>query len=283
MICNDEKLLSECDDFFSLITLNCQQFIQSYSIVEASIHQDKENYEYLCFNDFLHCCFTKSCKSLLAIQNLLLNKFPEDALIVLRSVYENYLHISYVLANPDKIDDLVKKIIGAKLGYFKHPLSKKGKPIKNKIIDPTTDEILDFGIFINDLVEGGKYEIDKQIHTILYPFLCELVHFNMITAGNYRDPENEWKFSYANENNCLQSYTTALYIGILILTEFSYFEDISPEDEENLILTICEIVSFIISLLEKFDYYKEWGDYKELFKKRLFMLKLPDVEIFEAV
>src|SRR5438270_8961999 len=72
----------------------CQTFVDNYSIAKAIYFDNFKNRTFI-VNDFLHFCFTKSCKSLIAVETLLKTHCSEDALIILRSVYENYIHITY--------------------------------------------------------------------------------------------------------------------------------------------------------------------------------------------
>ena len=84
-------------------------------------------------HDFFYFCVTKSCKSLSAFNTLIEHGFPEDALIIVRSIYENYLSVAFMLNKPSQIDDLVSKRVGFSRGIFKHPISAKGKIDRRKL------------------------------------------------------------------------------------------------------------------------------------------------------
>jgi len=49
------------------------------------------------FSDFFLFCITKSFKSFCAVNALIDNCFFQDALILLRTIYENYLILSYLI------------------------------------------------------------------------------------------------------------------------------------------------------------------------------------------
>ena len=112
--------------------------------------------------DWLNFCITKSCKSLLAIQILIEFKLGEDSLIILRSVYENYLSLVYVLNHPERISDFIDKPIGVKFGKLKHP--QKGNRINfRKVFDTNTKEMLPYGIRFSELAKGSLYKSDYNL------------------------------------------------------------------------------------------------------------------------
>src|SRR5687767_11875300 len=99
--------------------------VDRHAIAQAIVH-DTYREDYVT-NDFFYYCITKSAKSLLAINHLLEKGLGEDAQILLRSAYENYLAISFLSANPERLDDLVDRKVGIFTGRYDHPLNSKGK------------------------------------------------------------------------------------------------------------------------------------------------------------
>ncbi|MGC4015001.1 MAG: DUF5677 domain-containing protein [Luteolibacter sp.] len=51
-------------------------------------------------HDFLMLCIARSLKSLKAVEHLLKDCYGEDCLIIVRSIYECYLHIGFLLKDP---------------------------------------------------------------------------------------------------------------------------------------------------------------------------------------
>lgn len=147
------------------------------------------------FHDFLFYGLTKSFKSFLATSILCENLYQEDAQILLRSTYETYLAINYVHNNPKELDHYTRKALGLSIGEIKHPLSKKGKLQKNKIVDPAIGVTEDFGLSISTLLTGIDSKDEIEMHKTIYPYLCEHTHLNMIASGNYREP-NDKKYTY---------------------------------------------------------------------------------------
>ncbi|MBE9205838.1 hypothetical protein IQ244_04780 [Nostoc sp. LEGE 06077] len=230
-----------------------QEIVFEYATADA-IAEDDFSQE-IVVHDYVFYCFTKACKSLMAVSLLLDNRLPEDAMILLRSVYESYLHIVYVLQNPDHIDDFVQKKIGIYTGRFKHPVSKKGNKMCNQVIDSETGEISTYGIGISTLVHGSKYQFDKEVHTVMFPFLSEHTHPNMIASGNYR--EDDIYYSYWQASNTLQSAFYAVYISTLILSEALVLEELVEAKEIKYqcrqSIKVCERFIALVECPNPFD------------------------------
>lgn len=180
-------------------------------------------------NDFFYYCVTKSAKTLIAINRLIEEHLGEDAQILLRASYENYLAISFLAANPDRLDDLVAKKVGVHTGYLQHPVSPSGRINYRKVIDPDSGEHLPFDLSIAEMVSLGKYSEDREVHWPLYGFLSEHCHPHMMASGNYRDKTN-LRNSYENKGQVLSAVVYATYIYLLLLYEVRCFEPLKrPE------------------------------------------------------
>lgn len=230
-----------------------QQIVFEYGTADAIAENNFSHQRVV--HDYVFYCFTKACKTLMAISLLIDNKLPEDAMILLRSVYESYLHIVYVLNNPNHIDDLVQKKIGLSIGRLKHPISKKGDKKFNQVIDSQTGEISTYGIGMSTLVNGSKYQFDKAVHTVMFPFLSEHTHPNMIASGNYR--ENDIYYSYWEASNTLQSAFFAVYVSTLILSEALAFEQLVEAKEIKYqcrkSIKLCERFLALVDYPNQFD------------------------------
>ncbi|RUR73894.1 DUF5677 domain-containing protein [Chlorogloeopsis fritschii PCC 9212] len=221
------RLLTAFKRRLSLQICLFQEIVFEYGTVDAIVENDFS--QEIVVHDYVFYCFTKACKSLMAVSLLLDNRLPEDAMILLRSVYESYLHIVYVLKNPERIDDFVQKKIGLYTGRFKHPVSKKRNKMSNQVINSETGEISNYGIGMSTLVNGSNYKFDKEVHTVIFPFLSEHTHPNMIASGSYR--KDDIYYSYWQASNTLQSTFFAVYISTLILSEALTFEKLVEAKE----------------------------------------------------
>ena len=195
------------------------QIIDKYGKVKCVLYKDKKIKLHYLFHDFVFFGITKSFKSLLASRQLIGNLYPEDAKIILRSVYETYLSINYVAQNPKEIQHFLYKSLGVATGQIKHPKNKRGNPIKSQIINPDNGKVEDFGISISKLANTLKSSDEKELHPYLYKDLCEHSHLNMISSGNYRE-SSELKYTcilYDTYHTpiSIQTYLMIIYLDMI--------------------------------------------------------------------
>lgn len=255
-------LLKLVEDFYKQLKDLVDEHAIPIAIVTKQINTE------ILVNDFVYFCVAKTCKSTGAIIALLKQEYPEDALIILRSVYENYLSIGYLLKNPANVDDLVFKRVGLAAGVFVHPLTPKNKRDTRKLLDPASGEIYDFGLTIGELARGALRGVDLNLHSGMYPYLCEHVHSNMIASGNYRNTD-ETRYTYKdNSNTTLARFWTCvtLYLFFETLLTYEPINIMNNEDHRN-ILNMAR--STIASGVKQFDSRDE--DLKQLISKKFSM------------
>lgn len=212
----------------------------------------RDNSIHLLVNDFVYFCVAKSCKSLKAIILLIENELPEDAIIILRSLYENYLSMAYVIQNPASVEHFIYKRIGLSRGHLQHPITSKGKRNPRKLYNPKTGETLPFGLSISELARGTSNAIDIELYQEVYSYFCEHVHANMVASGNYRR-EPEMTYSYNEPENCLQARFYAALVIAVFLQELSLFP-LLPKKKKNIALSLsrkaCPILRRGIKILD---------------------------------
>ena len=131
-----KKRISELLKIIDTQLVLFKRFIDKFGTVKCLNNDSEKITQDDLIHDFFLYGLTKSCKSFLATRILCENFFKEDAQILLRPTYETYLTLQFVYKNPTKLDYYTKKSLGVALGYIKHPVSQKGRMLKNKIINP---------------------------------------------------------------------------------------------------------------------------------------------------
>lgn len=221
------------------------------------------------FSDFFMFCLTKSFKSFGAVNTLIQYQFSQDALILLRTIYESYLILSYLIKNPSEIEEILKKRLGFSKGVFQQVKNSKGKVVRGKLIDTRNQEIFDYGISVSKISQNGKYEIDGQIHEVLYKFLSEFVHPNMICSVGYMDEENG-KFSYINNSSYFIPMWISVYLQSIILHEIHDFFVIDKRMKRKLEKNCSINLSVLLNVFNFLSAQSEDNKIKfELFIKRL--------------
>jgi hypothetical protein len=181
------------------------------------------------FHDFIFFALTKTYKSFRASLILADNFFQEDSQVIIRTIYENYLSIKYVSKTPSEIYHFTYKALGISTNQLSHPLSKNGRLQKNKILNPKTGDIEEFGLSITKMAENLESDHEIVLHKILYPYLCEHTHLNMIASGNYRNNEDN-KYLYDSLEGYYDPFIYQAYLLILFIDYFT--TDIGLSDEK---------------------------------------------------
>ncbi|MDQ0721957.1 hypothetical protein QF049_003218 [Paenibacillus sp. W4I10] len=154
----EKQLLNSLDKFLEKGTM----IVKYYGVQDP--HGDH-------INDFVYFCFSKSTKSLKSIILLIRNDLHEDAMSIVRTIYENYLYAKYCLQFPQSINNFVVYSLGKDAGvYF--------RPSRGKLLDRDGQQIMDY-------VELTVSEMAKQlgegsIHTKVYNYLSDFTHPNFV-------------------------------------------------------------------------------------------------------
>ncbi len=234
--------LDDADDFF-------MHLVDNHAKPLALISHNPD----LLINDFVYFCVTKSYRTLRAIRILINQKFNEDALILLRSVYENYLSSAYVMRTPDALEYFVYNRIGLWVGVLEHPITPKGRKDVRKVINKKTNEVSSLTISISDLAKGTGVQEDQGLFISLYDYLCQHTHSNMISSGNYRT-DDACRYTYCCHKEPLQAkYYTTLITALLTqcLLNFQNF----PEEHKHQLLMLANCAkNLLMRELDTFDF-----------------------------
>lgn len=199
--------------------------IDEYSLIECLITEDFQPANVS--NDYFYFCLAKACKSSIAINVLLEEELPEDAIVLIRTVYESYLHMSFSVSNYEEIDKLVSFRVGLHHGLYQHPENKKGKKDYRKIIIDNDKPPEDISLSPFELANKTGHVEDALLHPLLYSYLSEHSHPHFMASGSYRMEHGMPRYCYDRaDNNNLQASFLATYVSTLVLSSFIFYEDI---------------------------------------------------------
>ncbi|KLV05128.1 hypothetical protein ABT56_13135 [Photobacterium aquae] len=168
-------------------------------------------------HDYIFLCLTKGTRSLSSSDLLITESYLEDALILARSSYESYLNAAYIYENPDKVKELLITKLGLARGIFSHPLSKSGYPNRKKVTNPLTGNNEEYGVTIAKMAMSTPYPYDEEAHHLLYQFLSEFTHVNIVSSGAYRTVD-QMRYIVAPSSESIFSTTViCLYVSWLLL------------------------------------------------------------------
>lgn len=139
--------------------------------------------------DFEYFTFTKSTKSLMSIKNLLKQRNNEDALILARSIFENYLSCRYLQENENKIDSFISNPLGLALSHYNLNTETKEIITREKEVIGTLEDPSSF-----------KLSSDKKYYYDFYSFLCMFTHCNFGIIDCYLNKHNLFTFEKVNHS-----------------------------------------------------------------------------------
>lgn len=162
-----EKRIKDMHKLINSFILESRKFIDyaafQYGMIDFCLSGEKNN---KLTYDFEYFAFTKSTKTLISIRELLKHNHNEDVIILIRSIFENYLACRYFNENEYKHDEFIFNPINLALAYYN---------VKNN------------GIIVNKKEEEvGKVENpsnfklgkDKCYYYDYYDFLSRFAHCN---------------------------------------------------------------------------------------------------------
>lgn len=173
---NNQDILTKLDKMINKLILNANRFIEvsafPYGLVDLlkfDMKSEKLVYDYEYF------VLTKSTKTLLAIRGLLKSRLNEDAIVLVRSIFENYLSCRYLNENSQMIDDFMENPLRVALAYYN--VNSKGEIIDRE--QQKVGEIINPNVF--------KMGMDKKYYFDFYDFLSRFAHCNFGVTHCYLD------------------------------------------------------------------------------------------------
>lgn len=191
-----------------------------------------------------YCYFilAKNLKTIKSIEVLINSNLGEDAIILIRSVYENYLQILMAIYAPKQLHDE----LDAKIGLIQNRYERK-KGNFNTLIDRQTKKEVRFLTGIKRATLNPNTQIeDEAIYSYLYNFLSSFTHPDISTIGQYIGDEG---FTHVERNLITESKLYLCLVNILLMSELidsSLIDDISLNDLKNFISEINPVLQSVL-------------------------------------
>lgn len=167
-------------------------------------------------HDFCMFCTAKIARTVRALTLLQDNLMSEECYPLVRTTYEHYLAMAAVQADLSFLDDFLIKPLGLKVGTLAHPTSKKGIPIFRDVMDVASGQRLGGIRSTPHWAASTGWAGDRELHDLVYGYLSEHIHPNMVASGNYRN-ETEDRFVYDSKRGILQAaFWCVLASGLFI-------------------------------------------------------------------
>ncbi len=157
--------------------LHSKKFVEwsAYSYGAADlIRQSEPNNKFTYDHEYFN--FTKSTKTLISIRNLLKINHNEDVLILVRSIFENYLSSRYLNENEEDFNELT--LVNLKLFTKEYIYDQKENIVKDRN-----------GNLIAERLNASDFKLgeDKKYYSLFYDLLSSVGHSNFGISNFYID------------------------------------------------------------------------------------------------
>lgn len=195
----------------------------------------------------------KSQRALRSIKHLVVEDYSEDALKLVRGIYENYLHIVLVKHRPDSIITLVDAKYGVRDGSFRY-LEKNGKEDRRKVVRCSTGGIYPSNISGYKMAESSNLDFDVKFYDIFYQRASDVVHPSVF---NIKDYVRDNKLSPLDSDLKGEAVIYTVFIGCLTSFEIMNIKNFSASLREDCRAVVRRLLAHLIETLE---FLRMWSD-----------------------
>ena len=192
-------------------------------------------------------CLTKSIRTMGAIESLTDEGFGEDALILIRSMFEAYLHVAYSLSCPDRAELLAQARVGLIAGTHRYLKSARGRTDFSRIEETASGRVLDVGIGFKAMAKASPFAGDIELYDTLYEFLSGYAHPDISAFPTYVDGATS-TYEHSSRALFFEARTMALLVGVLFLQTICDSGYLSEEFKADIEYYLYRTRSFALEL-----------------------------------
>ncbi len=212
----DQKLyVNELNKLINQFILRSKKFVEwsafSYGaadLLRVSDPNNKFTYDHEYFN------FTKSTKTIISIRSLLKMGHNEDVLILVRSIFENYLSSRYLNENEEDFNELT--LVNLKLFSKEYVYNSTENVVRDRN-----------GVLIAERLDPSKFKLgdDKKYYSLFYDLLSSVGHSNFGISNFYIDDSLGFTI---NKNN--YPVVTRFFVVFVFTKLFEHIVTVEGED-----------------------------------------------------
>ncbi|MFM0317424.1 SEC-C metal-binding domain-containing protein [Paraburkholderia nemoris] len=130
-------------------------------------------------------CISRVHRTLLSIRHLVKEHLPDDIMKLARSIYESYLHVTYVGQTADAVATLVDAVVGLKNGTHAYKKRPDGKEDKRWIVDLRTGRELAGHVPVYKMASSSPVPEDLAFFDFFYKTTSEFLHPSVFALDGY--------------------------------------------------------------------------------------------------
>jgi hypothetical protein len=203
-------------------------------------------------------CTTRALRTLRALKLLTDEYFGEDGLALVRSAYEGYLNIAYVLADTSRAEHVFWARLGLAVGTHEYARRANGRVDWTRIVEKSTGGTYVGVVTFRQMARLSFRVEDLDVFDDLYGFLSTYTHPNAMNLTHYTDGRT---YDHTRSSMFIEARMLGLFVGFFIVDAICASGFLSRrfhKDLENYRLRTHQILSRIMrngfpaGLLESF-------------------------------
>lgn len=166
-------------------------------------------------HEYFLFCITKCFSTLRSIDWMIDKDRGADAMPLIRSLYDCYLHLRFIHQHPEKFDDLVLAKLGLQAGTHSFAKNATGKPDRRIILDNATGQKYEGHISAYRMAEASSNPTDIVLFPYLYEYLSGFVHPSIEYMPDYAAHYNS--MDPMHDGRLLEATFHAITIACMLL------------------------------------------------------------------
>lgn len=242
-------LVEEIDSFIFLFGLVSDKFLNSPSLPEPT-----DSDTVMSPSQYQALCISRTHRTLRSIKILLIEHMADDVLKLTRTMYENYLHMVFVGAKPEKVIDLVDAVLGLRSGTHHYKSSPNGKEDKRIIVNSNTGTEYSSHISSYRMAETSTVEGDLEFYDFFYRMTSDLIHPSVFSLDGYFSDEGlDAVKPHMYEEGVIFSIAVALMVAERILV----MEKCPPIVQQDVKTVLARITKTLIQTLNILNVWQQ--------------------------
>jgi hypothetical protein len=175
-----ESLVREFESFIFLLGLAHDKFFNT-----SLLRPFNESGGILSSEGYQALCLSRVHRTLRSVRELNAQRMSDDVLKLARSIYESYLHISFVRTNPDSLISLVGAPIGLRNGTYAYKKRKDGSEDKRIVLELSSGREFPAHISAFKMAEATGLVEDIAFFDFFYRRTSEFLHPSVFALDSY--------------------------------------------------------------------------------------------------
>jgi len=199
-------------------------------------------------------CAVRTHRSLRSIRLLLQERMADDAVKLVRSIYENYLHMCYIMHNPDRLYDLVDAVVGLRAGTHMYKKKRDGTDDKRTIIHLESGKKFFGHISSHKMATSSNIPEDLCFFDFFYRRTSEFLHPSIFVLDGYM---SESGLDAVKPHMYEEAIIFTACTGCMIVDRIRFMTNCPGGIQQDCLTIVKRVKSHLINLFTLLDHWKQ--------------------------